>query len=101
MTTPDQTSNPEPKCALLVMCVECGQGIEAPLPIDQRAFAYLLATHGWYPSVLTPPGSGPEVPVLLAAICPNCAQQVFSAEHVQAAEQRRQQLLQAAQGAVK
>lgn len=91
---------PEPTCALLVMCVECGQGIEAPLPIDHRAFSFLLATHGWFPSVLTPPGQGPDVPILLGALCLSCAQQVFPPEVLKVAEERRQQLLRTAQQAV-
>lgn len=89
----------EPKCALLVMCVECGQGIEAPLPIDYRAFVYLLATQGWFPSVLTPPGQGPEVPILFGALCSSCAQQRYPPEVLQAAEERRQQMLQSMQAA--
>jgi hypothetical protein len=84
----------EPTCALLVMCVECGQGIEATLPIDYRAFVYLLATNSWFPSVLTPPNQGSEVPILFGALCPSCAQQVYSPEVFQAAEERRQQMLQ-------
>ena len=90
---------PEPLCALLAMCVECGQGIEVPLPVDQRALAFHLAQSGWFISVMTPPGQGPEVPMLLGPLCTACAQQVYSPEVFAAAEQRRQQLLQAAQAA--
>lgn len=91
---------PEPRCALLVMCVECGQGAEAPLPIDQRTFSLFLATQGWFPSVLTPPGQGPEVPILLGALCLSCAQQAFPPEVLKAAEERRQELLRAARQSV-
>jgi len=97
---PTSAPKAEPRCTLLVMCVECGRGAEAPLPIDHRTLSLFLATQGWYPSVLTPPGQGPEVPILLAAICPICAQQAFPPEVLKAAEQRRQELLRAAQQAV-
>lgn len=86
----------EPRCALLVMCIECGRGAEAPLPIDRNALALFLAQISWYASVLTPPGQGPEVPILLAALCTSCASIVFPPEVLRAAEARRQQLLQGA-----
>jgi len=97
---PDPNSVPapiEPTFALLVMCVECGQGIEAPLPIDYRSFVYFLATHGWFPAALSPPDQGPEVPILCAALCPSCAQQKYPPEVFQVAEERRQKMLQGMQ----
>jgi hypothetical protein len=87
---------PEPLCALLAMCVECGTGIELPFPIDNRTIGFLLARHGWFISVMSPPGQGTEVPMVLGPLCTACAQQVYSPEVFAAAEQRRQQLLQAA-----
>jgi len=83
----------EPKCTLLVMCAECGQGFEAPLPIDRDAFARQLARHGWFLSVLTPPGQGPEVPILFGAVCAECAPTAFPPEVLKIAEERRQMLL--------
>ena len=87
---------PEPVCALLAMCVECGEGAELPLPIDNRALAFYLAQRGWFISVMSPPNQGPEVPMILGPICTACAQQIYPPEVFAAAEQRRQQLLQAA-----
>ena len=87
---------PEPVCALLAMCVECGEGTELPLPIDQRVLAFLLAQRGWFISVMSPPGQGPEVPMVLGPLCPACAQKVYPPEVFAVAEQRRQQLLQVA-----
>jgi len=89
----------EPRIALLALCVECGEGVEVPLPVDARWLAFLLAQRGWFISVLTPPDQGPEVPMLVAPLCTACAQKVYSPEMYQAAEARRQQLLQAAQAA--
>jgi hypothetical protein len=85
----------EPQCALLVMCCECGEGIELPLPIDNRSVGLLLAQRGWFISVLSPPGQGPETPLVLGPLCTACAQKVYPPEVFAAAEQRRQQLLQA------
>lgn len=90
---------PEPRCVLLAMCIECGEGIEVPLPVDPRMLAFFLAQSGWFVSVLTPPGQGPEVPMVIGPLCMACAQQVYSPEVFATAEQRRQQLLQAAQAA--
>jgi hypothetical protein len=90
-----QVSRPEPKFSLLVMCAECGEGIEAPLPLDQRGLALLLAQRGWFTSVMSPPGQGPEVPILFAALCGTCAQKVYPPEVYKVAEERRQMLLQA------
>jgi hypothetical protein len=89
---------PEPFCVLLALCVECGQGIELPLPIDQRMLSYVLAYNGWFISVQNQPES-PEVPMVLGPICMACAQQVYPPEVFANVEQRRQQLLQAAQAA--
>jgi hypothetical protein len=86
----------EPKSALLVMCVQCGQGIEAPLPIERAALSHLLAQHGWFTSVLSPPGQGSDVPILFGALCTTCAPTVFPPEVLRAAEERRQKLLQGA-----
>ena len=150
--TASMPPRPEPACALLAMCVECGQGIELALPIDHRSLAFLLAQSGWFISVMSPPGqdsepaathcrcghpiaahalgickhgtpswptrdgkhctcreliaassprtsSPPEVPMVLGPLCTACAQQVYPPEVFAAAEQRRQQLLQAAQAA--
>ena len=87
---------PDPVCFLLAMCVECGQGAELPLPIDSRSLAFSLAQRGWFISVMSPPGQGPEAPMLLGPLCTTCAQQFYPPEVLAAAEQRRQQLLQAA-----
>lgn len=86
--------------ALLALCIECGQGIEVPLPLDPRALALVLARSGWFISVLSPPDQGPEALVVLGPLCSECARQVYPPEVFQAAEGRRQQLLQAAQAAV-
>ncbi len=92
-----QVPRPEPKFALLVMCVECGEGVEAPLPIDHKTIALLLAQRGWFMSVLSPPGQGPEVPILGAALCTACAPSVYSPAVMKIVELRRQEMLQAAQ----
>lgn len=99
MTTDLKTQVPQgptPKCALLVMCVECGQGAEVPLPTDRDAIARLLAGKGWFTSVLSPPGQGPEVPILIGALCAGCAPTVFPPEVLRVAEERRQKMLQGA-----
>lgn len=85
-----------PPFALLVMCVECGQGVEAPLPIDRDALALFLAKVAWHACVLTPPNQGSEVPILLGALCASCAAQSFPPEVMRSAEERRQQLLRGA-----
>jgi hypothetical protein len=77
---------------LLVMCVECGQGVEVPLPIDRDALAHLLAQRGWFTSALTPPGQGPEVPVVIGVVCASCAPNLFPPEVIRAAEERRQKM---------
>ena len=107
-TEPNATANPnagepnagpEPRCALLAMCVEFGDGVELLLPMDARWLAFFLAERGWFISVMSPPNQGPEAPMLLGPLCPACAQKVYSPEVFQAAEVRRQQVLQAAQAA--
>lgn len=87
---------PEPNCALLALCLECGQGIELPLPIDPRTLAFFLAQLGWFVAVLSPPNQGPEAPMILGPLCATCAQQIYTPEALAAAKQRQQQLLQAA-----
>ena len=93
MTTQGASPAPKPdKCALLVTCVECGEGVEVPLPTDHRAIALLLAQRGWHMSVLTPPGQGPE-PVVFGVLCNACAPKVYPPEVMKIAEERRRQLL--------
>jgi hypothetical protein len=95
MTTDPKPQSPQvPKCALLVMCVECGAGAEVLLPTDRDAIALLLAQKGWFTSVLSPPGQGPEVPILIGALCASCAPTVFPPEVLRIAEERRQKMLQ-------
>ena len=86
---------PQPQCVLAIMCVECGQGTEMPIPIDQRTLAFLLASIGWFISVLSAPDRGTQAPMVIGPLCAACAQQVYSPEVFAAAEQRRQQLVQA------
>lgn len=94
-----QVPRPEPICALLAMCIECGDGVELLLPIDNRTIGVLLAQCGWFISVMAQgpevPGQGPESPMVLGPLCTACAQKVYPPEVFAAAEQRRQQLLQA------
>jgi hypothetical protein len=73
------------------MCSECGRGLEVPLPVDRDAFARFLALNAWFMSILTSPG---QVPILFGALCGDCAPKVFSPEVLQAAEARRQRMLQ-------
>lgn len=86
-------------CALLVLCVECGDAAELPLPLDQQLLALVLAQRGWFIAVLNAPDSTVEGSGLAAAvlgpICTSCAQQRYAPEVFDAAEQRRQQLLHA------
>lgn len=96
MTNVSKPSSP-PNTAVLICCVECGDGAEIPLPMDQRSLAFCLAQRGWFVSVMTPPGQGPEVPFLFGALCTMCAQKVYSPEVFKIAEERRQQMLQAVQ----
>ena len=92
-------SGAPPNCAVLVLCVECGDGAEVPLPMDHRSLAFYLAHRGWFVTTMTPPGQGPEVPILFGALCTTCAQKVYAPEVFKAADERRQQMLQAAQAA--
>lgn len=101
MTASDPSAAPtqppvEPKCALLVLCVECGEGVELPLPIDNRSVGVLLAQRGWFISVLSPPEQRADGPMVLGPLCAACAQKLYPPEVFAAVEQRRQQLLQAA-----
>jgi len=80
-----------PPCALLVMCNECGCGVEMLLPIDHARFVRSLAQRSWFVAILTSPG---QTPILFSALCEDCAPKVFSPEILQAAKERRQQLLQ-------
>src|SRR5271167_578618 len=92
---PPQAPRPESKLALLVMCIECGAGVEALLPIEPRAIVLLLARHAWFMSVVSEPG--PEVPIVFGALCAGCAPKVFPPEVLKAAEEQRQALLRSAQ----
>lgn len=83
----------EPPCALLVMCVECGEGVEVLLPTYRDAIARVLAQRGWFMSLLTPPGQGPEVPIVVGAVCASCAPTVYPPEVLKVAEAQRQKLL--------
>lgn len=79
-----------PTCALLVLCNECGRGVELPLPIDHESFPRSLARHAWFVVIITLPG---QVPILFGALCGDCALKVFSPEILRAAEERRQRML--------
>lgn len=83
-------SMPAPPCALLVMCNECGRGVEVALPIDQESLALSLAHHVWFVAIITPPG---QVPILFGALCGDCFPKVFAPEILRAAEERRQWIL--------
>ncbi len=89
------SNDPEtsPKCALLVMCGECGRGVEVPLPLSHASLERFLAQSAWFMSVLTPPG---EVPILFGALCGDCAPSAFPPEVLRVAEERRQRMLQGA-----
>ena len=78
---------------LLVMCIECGQGVEVTLPTTRDAIARQLAQRGWFMSVLTPPGQGPGVPIVVATICAGCAATVYPPEVMKVAEARRLKML--------
>lgn len=85
-----RTGTADPACALLVMCVECGDGAEVQLPTDRDAIARVLAQRAWHMSVLTPPG---QVPIVFGAVCASCAPRVYPPEVLKIAEERRQKLL--------
>lgn len=95
MTDVPVSPSAPPPCALLVMCNECGRGVEAPLPMDQDLLSRILAQQAWFVAVLSPPG---QVPILLSALCGECAPKVFAPEILRMAEERRQLLLQGAGG---
>ena len=93
-SSPDPRSSSttaEPRSALLLMCVHCGRGTEAPLPLDRDGFDLHLARICWFVSVLSPPGA--EAPALLGALCSTCAPTVFPPEVMRIAEERRQQIV--------
>ena len=83
----------EPPCQLLVMCVECGSGIEVPLPTDRDAITRLLARHGWFMSMLSPPGQSTVSPIVVGAVCVSCAPTVYPPEVLKIAEERRLKML--------
>lgn len=90
-----QAAPPSPKCALIVMCVECSDGAPVSLPMDREALALTLARRGWFEAVVPgPPGQGPEVPILLGALCGACAPKIFPPEVLKGAEDRRQKIVQ-------
>lgn len=88
----DMSADPPavPPCALLVLCSECGSGIDVPLPIDREFLVRFLARSGWFVTIMTGPG---HVPILFGALCGACAPRVFSPEILRAAEERRQKIL--------
>jgi hypothetical protein len=69
---------------LRVNCVECGLVTDAPmndrLGISTEQFAQ---KHGWFLSVITPPGHGLAV---LGPVCPGCAPKVYKPELLAAAK---------------
>lgn len=81
---------PDLTFALLVLCVECGEGVEVLLPIERDGLARLLAQQGWFLSGLTPPG---QTPIVFGAICSRCAPIVYTPEIYKSAEARRQKML--------
>jgi hypothetical protein len=84
---------PAPKVALLVTCVECGEGVEVLMPIEHKAIAVFLAQRGWFMTTLTPPSQNPEVPVLFGVLCSTCAPKIYPPEIMKAAEEQRQALV--------
>jgi hypothetical protein len=90
----------EPSTALLMMCVECGDGMQMPLPLDMRRLSFFLAQNAWFPSVVSPPNQGAEAPMVIAPLCAACAKKVYPAEMFKVIEERRLSLLKAAQEAL-
>lgn len=88
---------PAPTVALLVTCVECGEGVEVLMPIEHKAIAILLAQRGWFMSVLTPPSQNPEVPVLFGVLCSTCAPKLYPPAVMKAAEEQRQAIVKMSQ----
>lgn len=81
---------------MVVLCIGCGQGVEAPLPITREALAIQLAKLGWFLSIVSPPSQDPKVPITTAAVCNPCAQKMYPPEAFKAAEERRRQMAEAA-----
>ena len=52
-----------------------------------------LAKEKWFLSVLTPPGQGSDVPLVMGALCPSCAKKVYPPEVLKIAEKQRDKLL--------
>lgn len=90
MTT-NQAPPVDPPWHLVVLCVECGDGIELALPID-RNFEQKLVGHGWFASIMEPPQAGK--PIVLGTLCNACAKARFPPDIFQAAEARRQRFVQ-------
>jgi len=106
-----------PTFQMLLLCAECGRGIEVPLPTDRSLLAIFLARQGWFMSVLkdpsrntrivmprmtsgvptslgtTPPDQSHEIPIVLGALCFSCAPSVWPPEALKAAEEWRQKVL--------
>jgi hypothetical protein len=80
----------------VVMCIGCGQGVEAPLPLTREALALQLARLGWFLSIVSEPNPDPKVPITTAPLCSPCAQKMQSPEAFKAADDRRRQAVEAA-----
>lgn len=77
---------PDTKLSLRVPCVECDEALVAPLPIEHTALSDLADEHGWFLTVMTPPG---QALVTLGALCPSCATRVYSPDVLAAAVEAR------------
>lgn len=66
-------------------CLECST--------DRAAIERLLAQHGWFMSMMSPPGQGPDVPIVVGAVCGTCAPTVCPPEALKVAEERRLKIL--------
>jgi hypothetical protein len=82
-----------PEFMLRAPCVECRDALVVPLPVDKVALSELADEHAWHLSVLTPPGRGPDVPVVVGLLCPRCAERTYSPELLAVAEERRRKRL--------
>lgn len=76
---------------LVIICVEgrdpeCKGTVELPLPITGESLHEGLSKEGWYESVLTAPGQGQGVPILIGALCGPCAPHVHSPELLASAD---------------
>lgn len=89
----DSKSLTLPTFQMLLICAECGRGIEVPLPTDRSLLAIFLARQGWFMSVLTPPNQDPKIPIVLGALCSSCASHVWPPEALKSAEEWRQRAL--------